>query len=221
MRSQLKSTARETWIISSRRFTVERNISLLNYVKIISNNRSYTRTHNAPVVGFRIQDKSGRGISGLWILTVMSEGESRCWKGADVKGVMLNTIGDHTKETSIKLCQTKPAFYTESKTHTQKKRDRMRDVGSNKKERWSDWRQLDSARVPQRRKTLRFPSLGVRWCRLSLVVVSAAVITTVITQTAAWCLSKWGFIFVTCAQIYYVRCICTRVTQIGRCRYVA
>jgi hypothetical protein len=40
-----------------------------------------------------------------------------------VKGKMLNTVGDHTKEMSIKLCQTKPEFYTESKTH--KKRDGM------------------------------------------------------------------------------------------------
>jgi len=56
----------------------------------------------------------------------MSEGESRCWKSVDVKGMLLNTTGDHTKEMSIKLCQTNPAFYTESKTHAQK-RDRMRD----------------------------------------------------------------------------------------------
>jgi hypothetical protein len=45
--------------------------------------------------------------------------------------MMLNTIGDHTKEMSIKLCQTKPAFYTESKTQ---KRDGTREGGSNKKE---------------------------------------------------------------------------------------
>ena len=87
----------------------------------------------------------------------MSEEETRCWKGVDVKRMMLNTIGDHRKEMSIKLCQTKPAFYTESKTRThthththRQKRDRMRDRGSNKKRRWSEWRKLDSARVPQR-----------------------------------------------------------------------
>jgi hypothetical protein len=38
-------------------------------------------------------------------------------------------------------------------------------------------------------------------------VVSGAVITTVITQTATSCLSKWGFVFLACAQTYYVRCI--------------
>jgi hypothetical protein len=45
-------------------------------------------------------------------------------KGVDVKGMMLNTIGDHTKEMSIKFCQTKPEFYTESKTR--EKSDGMR-----------------------------------------------------------------------------------------------
>ena len=104
---------------------------------------------------------------------------------------MLNTTGDHTKEMSIKLCQTKPAFYTESKTQKRDgMRERERERGSNKKEDGVNEGVLDSARVPQRHKPHRFLSFDVRWCRLSLVVASAAVITTVITQTAASCLSK-------------------------------
>jgi hypothetical protein len=119
----------------------------------------------------------------------MSEGSVDFGKGVDVKGMMLNTTGDHTKEMSIKLCQTKPEFYTESKTHT-KKRWNEKARRSNKKGRRSEWRRLECSGVPQRLKTRRFLCLYLRWCRLSLVVVSGAVITTVITQTATSCLSK-------------------------------
>jgi len=75
--------------------------------------------------------QAGCGISGFAKLDGCVRGESRCWKGVDVKGVMLNTIGDHTKEMSIELCQIKPAFYAESKTHTHThKIGGMRDRGS-------------------------------------------------------------------------------------------
>jgi hypothetical protein len=47
---------------------------------------------------------------------------------------MLNTTGDHTKEMSIKLCQTKPAFRTESKTQKKRWNDRMEGVIKRKME---------------------------------------------------------------------------------------
>lgn len=65
---------------------------------------------------------------------------------------MLNTTGDHAEEMSIKLCQTKAAFCTESKT---RKRDGMRKGGSNKKEDAVNEELLESARVPERRAAQR------------------------------------------------------------------
>jgi len=50
MRAQLKSTVRETWMIWSQCFNVEWNISLLNYVKIINNNRTFYKMPKSPPV---------------------------------------------------------------------------------------------------------------------------------------------------------------------------